>query len=348
MTHWPVSRRLSRKRSGDAPSIRGRAASHLAALGVVAAVAGASACRADTLVTIQFGGLSRTFQLHVPADYEPFFSYPIMLAEVGKNGSAGSLMHETGFDALADQYGFFVAYPNTIAGLWVTSGSNNDIQFNQAILSYLEGIYSIDSSRIYMSGYADGGRLAMTYACTPTPGSMLAGVAIVSNDMNTVDEPICAGQPQTPTAFLLFHGTADKASPYNGGGGGQGTMNYSAPRTASFWASLDGCTDTPASSQFNDELSNGVATTDVEQSWTACANGVNVSFYTINGGGHNWPGSITHIQDIIPRTGPTSMDLEASTIIWQTLNPFSVSSNCAHHHHHGDDDGQQHCHCSPH
>jgi polyhydroxybutyrate depolymerase len=281
---------------------------------------------ADTTVTIPFGTGTRSFLVHVPAGYNPAIATPLMLVEAGKNATGKQTAHMTGFDSLADGNGFFAVYPNQNGPTWVLSGPNNDVAFNQAVVAWMEATYTIDPTRIYISGYADGGRMATTYACTQTAGGYVAGVAIVSNDINTMDEAVCNAQPQPPTSFLLFHGTADTESPYNGGMQRNGTDNLSAEASTQYWAGLDGCQTDTLDAPTPDELSNGAATTDQEEQWTGCQNGTTVSFYTINGGGHNWPGSVSTVQNPVPKTGPVSLDLPASAIIWQTLSAFTTGA----------------------
>jgi polyhydroxybutyrate depolymerase len=307
----------------------GRFLSALVVVGI-AGLSGRPASAADSVVTLQFGGVARSFVLHQPAGYNPAVPTPVMLVEAGASGNGKVMAQTTGFDTIADTYGFFVAYPNPNGPVWVLSGPNNDVQFNELVVADLEANYTIDPSRIYIAGYAFGGRLAMTYACSQPVGYAVAGVAVVSNDMNKVDEAVCNAAPPPPTAFMLFHGTADPRSPYYGGFPRRGhAYNLSAPNTALYWAQADGCTDHTYSATTPDLLSNGENTTDDQKVWRACAGGVEVAFYTIVEGGHTWPGSLQNIQPITGMNGPTSLDLHASQLIWSGLSPFAAGANTA-------------------
>lgn len=299
-------------------------AAGLYALVSITALAGPA--RADKTITIPFGTGTRNFLLHVPAGYNAATATPLLLMEAGKDATSVQTAHMSGFDPIADQNDFFVVYPALAGPTWVLSGPNNDVDFNAAVVTWMEANYTIDAGRIYIAGYADGGRMATTYACSQTPGSYVAGVAIVANDINTTDEAVCNAAPQPPSAFLLFHGTADTESPYGGGMQRNGTENLSARASAQYWAGIDGCQTDTLDPPTPDELSNGDPTTDQQEQWTTCLNATTVRFYTINGGGHNWPGSVTAIQNPVPKTGPVSLELPASQIIWQTLAPYAASA----------------------
>jgi polyhydroxybutyrate depolymerase len=289
------------------------------AAGFSALVWPALAAAQSTLMTLTFGGQYRTYVLYVPARYQAGHAYPLMLVEHGDHGTGQQMEATTGFDALADAEGFFVAYPNSRGPDWIFQGANNDVEFNAAVVGAIEGQFSIDPSRIYVSGFSDGGRMATVYACHQPAGNAVAGLAVVANDENTKLEASCNGQPPIPT--VLFHGTADPISPYDGN-----RSEVSAPATAAYWAGFDGCSSRMWQATRPDELSNGQTTTDSDQAWVRCSNGVSVSFYTINGGGHSWPGSVSKVQNPVPATGPVSMGLDASKIIWHTLSRYAAGT----------------------
>ena len=60
---------------------------------------------------------------------------------------------------------------------------------------------------------------------------------------------------------------------------------------------------------------------DTEETWSGCAIRKLVKLYTIDNGGHTWPGSDASISGAgSNETGLTSTGVEASELIWQTLN----------------------------
>src|SRR4051812_30000520 len=65
----------------------------------------------DPLEQVQVGGVDRSYLLHLP-DPLPNKPLPLVVVLHGGGGSAESALKMTGFDAMADQAGFIVVYPN--------------------------------------------------------------------------------------------------------------------------------------------------------------------------------------------------------------------------------------------
>jgi polyhydroxybutyrate depolymerase len=69
------------------------------------------------------------------------------------------------------------------------------------------------------------------------------------------------------------------------------------------WASRNGCDSTPENIPAKGDAS-GVH-------YQHCKDDADVIFYTIDEGGHNWPGGVP-----IPFVGKTSKDINASEVMW--------------------------------
>ena len=267
----------------------------------------------DLALSLAFGGATRTYLLHAPAGLAAAARAPLMLAFHGTGGSGMGMRNTTGFDAVADANGFFVAYPDSVGPQWQETGANNDLDFIAALVAALEAAYPIDPAQVYVSGFSDGGGMSTAYACAHADA--IAGAADVSENLNQAFAAQC--RPARPVPYILFHGTADPISPYDGGPNGtSGAITESAQDTAAFWATNDGCTGTAATSTFPDTLSDGAPATDTVETWPACGGGATVAFYTIDGGGHAWPGDLGGDMTY----GPTSTAIDASQVIWETLH----------------------------
>lgn len=75
-----------------------------------------SASPENQYVTVQVGVQKRTCLVHLPPWYDGQRLLPLVIALHGSGGTGSSMASTTGFDALADKYGFIAAYPDGIVG----------------------------------------------------------------------------------------------------------------------------------------------------------------------------------------------------------------------------------------
>ena len=293
---------------------------------------------------INFNGLLRTYNLYVPTGIVAGQAVPFLFALHGRMGTGPEMEGTTQFDPIAEQNGFVVAYPTACSGDWqLTDGS--DVQFLDKLLQTTGAQYSLDARRTYVSGFSEGGELATLFTCDAVNNGNVAGLAVVSTDLNAATETACAAAK--PVTYLLFHGISDPISYYLGGSMHQGQVALSAAATAKFWQSQNRCVQAGAYGPIvsNDTLNSGSATTDELYGNSMCANGATVGFYTIgplpvkvpkpksckppgqggppdNGGGHTWPSGGAAMEKLC--VGPASQELPASSLIWQTLSPHTA------------------------
>jgi polyhydroxybutyrate depolymerase len=122
-------------------------------------------------------------------------------------------------------------------------------------------------------------------------------------------------RPAKPISVIMFHGTKDPLVPYDGGDikGGAGAGVLSAAETLRTWASLDGCPAKPETSNEPDrDPSDGTKVR--RERFANCSNGSEVDLYTVEGGGHTWPGGWQYLPELV--IGKTSKDIDASETIW--------------------------------
>ncbi|HEX3274198.1 MAG TPA: hypothetical protein VHR43_05025, partial [Gemmatimonadales bacterium] len=95
-------------------------------------------------------------------------------------------------------------------------------------------------------------------------------------------------------------------------GGGAGPRRVlSAQRSVAFWAGLAGCADSVVADQPRDSLRDGTRVR--RTSFTGCPEGRDVELYTIEGGGHTWPGGPPAGR----RVGRVSREVDATEVIWR-------------------------------
>jgi len=106
-----------------------------------------------------------------------------------------------------------------------------------------------------------------------------------------------------PVSIIAMHGTADPIVPF-----GDWFRNDLAT-----WTRRDGCPAAAISSQLADVDPTDGTRTRVE-TFGPCAAGTAVAAYTIEGGGHAWPGGDTPFT--LGRRGNTARDFDAGEVIW--------------------------------
>ena len=82
----------------------------------------------------------------------------------------------------------------------------DDVRFIQQLIAYLKQHYAIDSTRIYIAGFSNGGML--TYQLAEQMGTQLAAVAVV-----TVAEPAVAQVVVTAAVLAVAQAAAQVEAP---------------------------------------------------------------------------------------------------------------------------------------
>ncbi|MBI5952958.1 MAG: polyhydroxybutyrate depolymerase [Chloroflexi bacterium] len=257
----------------------------------------------------------RSYILYVPASIDWSQPVPLVFVFHGGMGNAASAIHMSGFNQVADQNGFLVAYPNGTSRLsddkLLTWNSGNccgyaqqknmdDIGFVRAIVTDLQSLVDIDVKRIYASGMSNGGMLSHRLACEAA--DVFAAVAPVAGTLN-----FSPCNPSQPISVIEFHGTGDQHLPYDGGFGSESLVDVdftSVQDSIRFWTSFDGCASQPQTNSF-DNIKREV--------WTGCAASTSVELYTIIGEGHTWPGGAAGRESA---DRPTQT-ISASQLIWE-------------------------------
>lgn len=211
----------------------------------------------------------------------------------------------------AEANGFLAVYPDGTAGpkgihTWNAghccgypqSEDVDDVGFIDDLIDVLSTEYAIDPARIYATGMSTGGMFSYRLACDLT--GRIAAIASVSGTGSITD---C--DPSRPLPVLHIHGTADEIVPYDGGTVGDGIQPSIMPPVTdviAFWQQFDGCERMPE-------------TVIVEpvtiETFSGCADSSEVILYTIQDGGHAWPGGERKADRL-----PADLELEATSLIW--------------------------------
>jgi polyhydroxybutyrate depolymerase len=248
------------------------------------------------------GALSRSYRLAVPADYRSSRPTPLILLFHGSGSDALETSLYTRLPARGARAGYLVATPDARAEQWQVSppgAATDDLAFVAALITDLSDRYCVDRTRIYAAGFSLGSEFSAIAACT---GPLrIAAVGLVAAEY--LLRP-CRG----PVPVIAFHGTADPLVPYPSGGIGAsfpGVPVIGVEQNLADWARLDGCRPDPDQDR--------IATRVVRRTWSGCRRGSSVVLYTVEGGGHAWPGSPVILP--VGTFGTTTRQIDATGLI---------------------------------
>lgn len=273
---------------------------------------------AVTLVSqmLSVNGVQRTYLVGAPAKRTPM---QLMLVFHGGGGHGQGMVRLTGFNDLADRYGFVVVYPDGLRRQWNDgrlpfNNHADDVAFVSALIDKIARQYPIDRKRIYATGMSNGAMFSQRLGCELA--GRIAAIAPVSGNMPAAIAPGC--RPARRISVVQISGTDDPLVPFDGGDVISPRMGkvLSAPDTVAFWAKVDGCAPKPVTTPLPLEASPD-GTRIVRAVYSGCRGGTGVAFYRVEGGGHTWPDGLQYL----PRSiiGPSSRQLDASDTIVRFL-----------------------------
>lgn len=255
-----------------------------------------------TMSAIVSGGERREYLLHVPKTYDGSKPAPLVVSLHGAALLPATQMQISRWNDLADRHGFLVVYPSGIRiaplplfpplPVWLMRSRErraSEARFISDLVESLSRTYAVDSTRIYVSGFSNGGGMAFALSCTLAHRIAAVGTVAAAREL-----PWSACGDPEPVPLIAFHGTADRFVSYDG-----------APSGAAAWARRNGCGPDPVETT----VSEGVART----AYTNCARNADVVLFTLQGGGHAWPGG-----GPMPRwlVGRTSRGVDATAEMW--------------------------------
>ena len=257
--------------------------------------------------TLVSSGLEREYRLHVPRSYDPAKSVPLVISLHGAAGWPAMQEETSRWSTLSENEGFIVVYPSGISGrgprAWHMnpSGLAGDVRFIADLIDTLQAAYNIDGARVYADGLSNGGGMAFVLSCTLS--DRIAAVGMVASAQLL---PFDWCTDQRPVPMIAFHGTADRTVPYQGGKSWVAPKAFpDMPTWAAEGARRNRCGAEPVES--------AVAADVTRLEYTHCADDAAVVLYTVNGGGHSWPGGGPLPEWLV---GPTSRSIDATSRIW--------------------------------
>jgi polyhydroxybutyrate depolymerase len=237
----------------------------------------------DTTMTVQVGGTSRSYVLHIPAKYDGGKPAPLILDFHGIATSGSFQRDNSPYPTHTDPEGVVMAFPSGLSGPMGTAwsvgpccvdGGVDDVLFAKQVVAQVQTTACIDPKRIYAVGFSMGGGMAYHLACHAA--DIFAAIAPAAFDL--FKENVAGCIPARPISVIAFRGNADGLVPYGGGPSavvpGMPVNMLGAKGTFQKWAELNQC-----SGSASGEDSNGCS------SYPNCKGGVEVILCTKQGGG---------------------------------------------------------------
>lgn len=239
-------------------------------------------------------GDSRQYLFHRPTDIRD--GAPVVIVCHGYTGSAEGIRDYSGMNALADNLGFAVCYPqgkvddysnrywmvgypfHTDAGI----DPEQDINFLNELAQYLQIKYSLGDA--FQTGFSNGGELSYRLARSETVFKALAPVAGVEFTANT-------RETSEKYPILGIHGTADSVSLYNGAEVDEFWGGYYGVEPTFDWWCNNNMTNGTVTEETLADIITWDGSTVVAYKCKEGNDSKEVWLYKVVGGGHNWPGA---------------------------------------------------------
>lgn len=271
----------------------------------------------------------RSYSVYVPNSYNADEPTPFVYVLHGRPSNGISMIYITEMNRVAAQEGFIVVYPNGLGQEWnytrnipgYASSRVDDTRFLSDLIDDLSVSLNIDHSRLYVTGFSNGGFMTHRLACENA--EKYAAFAPVGATVFSGQPEYCEGRDVQPVPIMLIHGTEDVSVPWDGRqivinsleGPQQIYSTYPMQFSVNFWGTVNQCD--PEESPALEVLPQGGDSPDTlvrYVTFSDCAPDSALELYLITGGGHNWPGVPGVLSDEI--AGKVNMDIFASQVIW--------------------------------
>jgi polyhydroxybutyrate depolymerase len=143
-------------------------------------------------------GVEREYFIHVPASYDGSTTVPLVFMLHGTSGDGETFYNAHGWKELAEKENFIAVFPSSMKYKIIDEGENktitkwnhtpdanwtfqpgekgqDDIKFLRKVIDEMKVAYNINSNRIYLNGFSNGGSMAAK--CAVEMSDVLAAVA---------------------------------------------------------------------------------------------------------------------------------------------------------------------------
>ena len=261
----------------------------------------------------------RSYRLHVPSESS---HAPLVIVMHGYGGSAEWMEKQLGWIKLADQEGFAVCFPNgtiddTGRQFWNVGyamheqSAVDDVAYVVSLVQRLRAMDSIHPNLAYATGFSNGADMSYLLACEAP--ETFAAIGPVAGTM--MDSLYFQSSPVSPCSVIAFSGTHDEITRFDGdpeNRDGWGAYR-SVPEVIDFWVEANQLTEFEQVT-LSDSTASENPGLELDRYWSTNRS-VEVRFYRITGGGHDWP--------IPSETYP----VDATRMIWDFFASHRPESN---------------------
>lgn len=261
-------------------------------------------------------GLERTYFVHLPENYNTSLSYPLIFAMHG-GGILGyeGIEGQSQLSELSDLENFIVVYPEGLRTFGFRTWNSgdcfatavDDVSFINSLLEKLKLELSINSKKVYATGFSNGGQLA--YKLANRHPDKFAAVSAVAGVL--LDVPF---NPITKVPIIHFHSYQDTTAPYNGGLSDAPNVDCEFPSVES---TLELIANNYNCSVIKETIFSDSNTYDFFR-YSDCESDVEIQLYVSQDGEHTWSGGLA-----FPDMEVTN-HFNASSLMWGFFKNYEL------------------------
>lgn len=275
--------------------------------------------REESSLTVD--GLTRTYLLNLPPNYNESSDFALVLALHGGGGSATQVEKNYFLTEKANKEKFAILYPEGVqsdgilrARTWnagtccdyAVEKQIDDVKFISMLIDVVLKKYpKLSKKKVYVTGMSNGAMMSYRLACELS--NKIAAIAPVAGAMVTT-LPCAASRP---VPILHIHSKLDTKVPYNGG---KSTFGFTIPpveQGINTWVKNNSCN---ASSKSVSDFELYTLT-----KWTNCANS-SIEIYLTKDGGHSWPKG----EKARSAADEISEAISANDVIWDFFKRYQL------------------------
>lgn len=261
----------------------------VATIALLAATASTSAQTVN--LSFSIGGKARNAVVYVPSGIS---NPPVVYFVHGYGGDGAGFANDTKANKVADREKFIAIYPSAFNKSWNMYDSS-DYPFLRALLDTVDRRYKINRSKVYCTGFSQGGFISNGLGWKYP--DMFAAVAPVSGHLPTF---ATVTKLKRPMPILTKFGTGDVSDV------------ASFMKDIDVWLKIDSCN--ASNRKVERPYPVNRKTSKISRTTYTCAQGVEVAYDSVIGGGHTWA------MDTVNNTNTTEE-------VWEFFKKYSLNAS---------------------